>query len=164
MATPITRWSPMQELASLQQEVDRLATGFGFPWRFGAIESEPTIMMPSVDIMTRGDDMVIRADVPGVNPGDIDISVTDSMLSLKAERHAETESKQEDYVVRERTWGSFERTMRLPRGVKADDIHVEFNDGVLEIVVPGGAKATAREAVHVPLHAKAGKEKAKKDQ
>jgi len=153
MATQITRWNPLQELASLQQEVDRLATGFGFPWRFGAIETEATRMMPSVDILTRGDDMVIRADVPGVAPDDIDIAVTDSMLTLKAERHAEKESKQEDYAVRERSWGSFQRTMRLPRGVHAEDIHADFHDGVIEVVVAGAAKVTEREAVHIPLQA-----------
>ncbi|HEY5540508.1 MAG TPA: Hsp20/alpha crystallin family protein [Coriobacteriia bacterium] len=150
MATSITHWNPLQDMASLQHEVDRLATGLGLPLRFGAMETE-SVAMPSIDIMTRGEDMVIRADIPGVAPGDVDISVTDHMLTLKAERHEEHETKDEDYMVRERTWGAFERIMRLPRDVASDSIHAEFMDGVLEIVVPGGAKATEREAVHVPV-------------
>jgi HSP20 family protein len=152
MATSITHRSPLQDLASLQHEVDRLATGLGLPLRFGALETE-SVAMPSIDIMTRGDDMIIRADIPGVAPGDVDISVTDHLLTLKAERHEEHETKEEDYVVRERAWGAFERTMRLPRGVAADAIHADFIDGVLEITVPGGAKATEREAVHIPVKA-----------
>lgn len=154
MANTLARWNPLQDLASLQHEMDRLAAGFGLPMRVGSTEVEASVLMPSVDIMNRGDDMVIRADIPGVNPESVDISVTDSMLTLKAERQESHETKDEDYVVRERIYGAFERTIRMPRGVDPSSIHAEFNDGVLEIVVPGGAKATKREAVRIPIQAK----------
>lgn len=159
MANPIARWNPLQDLAAMQHEMDRLAAGVGLPWRVGAFETGATVMMPSIDIMTRGDDMVIHVDLPGVSPDSVDISVTDSMLTLKAQREESREVNEKDYVVRERSWGTFERTMRLPRGIDASAIHAEYNDGVLEVVVPGGAKETASEAVHVPIKARTKKSK-----
>jgi HSP20 family protein len=159
MAGTLARWNPLQDLASLQHEMDRLASGFGLPMRVGTTDVEASVLMPSIDILNRGDDMVIRADIPGVSPDTVDISVTDSMLTLKAERQESHETKDEDYVVRERIYGAFERTLRIPRGVDPSSIHAEFNDGVLEIIVPGGAKATRREAVRVPIQIKSAKKK-----
>jgi HSP20 family protein len=152
MPSTITRWNPLADLAALQREMDRMWTGIGVPMRSSA-ETEATIVMPSIDIMSRGQDMVIRADIPGATPENVDISVTDSMLTLKAHREESHETKDEDYVVRERSWGTYQRTMRLPRGVDPNSIHADFNDGVVEIVVPGGATETERDAVHVPLKA-----------
>jgi HSP20 family protein len=153
MPSAITRLNPLQDLASLQRELDRMWTGFGTPLRAGSTEPETFVVMPSIDILSHGEDMVIRADIPGAKPDSVDISVTDNMLTLKAQREETHEFKDEDYVVRERSWGAFERTMRLPRGVDPKAIHAEFVNGVLEIVVPRGATVHEREAVHVPIKA-----------
>ena len=79
------------------------------------------------------------AEIPGVKPEEIDISVTDNMLTLKGERREEHETKDEDYYVRERSWGTFERTLRLPPTAEVDHIRAEVHDGVLEITVPKAA-------------------------
>lgn len=151
MAGGMTRWNPLQDLAAIQHEMDRLWTGFGMPTRSSQEGEMGSVTMPSIDIVSRGDDMVIRADIPGAKPSDVDITVTDSMLSIKANREESHETKEHDYVVRERSWGSYERTVRLPRGVDPNAIHADFHDGVLDIVVPGGAMVNERGAVHVPI-------------
>jgi HSP20 family protein len=157
MASSITRFNPLQDLVSMQRELDRLWTGFS-PFGMGSEQGEPSVVMPSIDITSRGEDMVIRADIPGVKPENVDITVNDSSLTLKAQREEHKETNQESYVVRERSWGSYQRTMRLPRGVDANSIRAEFHDGVLEIVVPHAAQETERTAVHVPIRGTQGQQ------
>lgn len=137
--------------------MDRLLSGFGlFPRGTETAHIQESVTVPNIDILTRGDDMVIRADIPGVTPSDIEISVSQGMLTLSAKRETATESKEKDYVVRERTWGSYERTMMLPDGVKPDAIHADFVDGVLEISLPGAAHPSDREMVRIPVETPSG--------
>ena len=110
------------------------------------------MMTPTIDVIRQGEDMVIRAEIPGVKPEEIDISVTDNMLTLKGERSEEHETKEEDYYVRERSWGTFERTLRLPSSAEIDHIKAEVHDGVLEVTVPKAAKE-APETRHVEVTA-----------
>jgi len=152
----LVRWDPFQELVTVQRDAGRMFNDLGgwmLPFPRRQFEAENLMLTPTVDVIRRGEDMLIRAELPGVKPGDLDISVTENLLTLKGERREEHETKDEDYYVRETSWGTFERTLRLPEGADVDHIGAEFADGVLEITVPKAAhKAPETHRVEVATH------------
>lgn len=138
----LMRWDPFRELLGLQSDMDRLLADPGMLRSPLASRSGAAMtLVPAMDVFTRGEDLVLRAEIPGINPNDVDISVTDDVLTVKAERHAESEVKEEDYLLRETTFGSMERSMRLPEGAEIDAIRADYTDGILEITVPKAAIA-----------------------
>ena len=156
----LVRWDPFQDLVSLQRDVGRLMADLGgwmTPVSRRQLEGERMMLTPTVDIKRRGEDMVIRAEIPGVKPEDIDIAVTQNMLTLKGVRHEEHETKDEDYYVRESSVGTFERSLRLPEGADLDHVKADFRDGILEITVPKAAQA-APETHHVAITTHGAKE------
>jgi len=148
--TTLMGWSPMRDLWGMQRDLDRLMSVYGSVPSPTSGEMNQ-LSIPSMDVLRNGDDLVLRAEMPGIKAEDIDISVTDGTLTLKGERHAETETKEEDFVVRETSFGSFERSVRLPEGLDPKAIHAEYHDGILEVVVPGGATPIESGAVHIPV-------------
>lgn len=142
----LVRWDPFQDLLSLERDMGRLFADFGLPVGWRRRTTEPVVMMPSIDVIARGEDMLVRAELPGVRPEDLDISVTEGVLTIKGERKDERRVEEADYIVRETSYGSFERSIRLPKEAEADKVRAEFHDGLLEITVP---KAAIRET---PVH------------
>ena len=137
----IMRWDPFGEVLSMQSDVDRLfgrlsGTGGGQTGR------QTTGWMPRIDVKQRGDDLVVHADLAGVKPEDVDISVTDGVLTISGERSEETKREDENWVVRERSYGSFQRQMVLPEGVDPNSIHATFDNGVLDVEIPKALEAT----------------------
>lgn len=129
------RWDPFGEMLSMQRDMDRLFGRLGVGR--AAEGSAPSVAwMPRIDVKTTGDDMVVYAEVPGMGRDDIDIEVTDGVLTIKGERKAETEKTEEGWLIRERSYGSFERSLVLPEGVEADKITADYKAGVLEVHVP----------------------------
>lgn len=128
-------WDPFGELANLRREMDRVFGRLGF----GEGQKEPGAWMPQIDVKTTGEDMVVYAEVPGMTRDDITIEVSAGTLTIRGERKSETEKTEEGWTIRERSYGSFERTLPLPEGVDADTISAEYKDGVLEVHVPKGA-------------------------
>ena len=148
----LVRWDPFNDLVSMQRDMGRLFSDLGgwiVPSR-RRMETEPMMLTPTIDVVRQGEDMVIRAEIPGVKPEEIDISVTDDMLTLKGERREAHETKDEDYYVRERSWGMFERSLRLPATADPSHIKAESRDGILEITVPKAAHV-APETHHVAI-------------
>jgi HSP20 family protein len=92
--------------------------------------------IPSIDVLEQGDEIVVRAELPGMQKEDIDVRLTDSTLTVKGEKKREEEVKEEDYHRSERTFGSILRTVSLPAEVKADAAKATFKDGVLEVRLP----------------------------
>jgi len=156
----LVRWDPFRDLLDLERDVGRLFGDLGFmPLRRG--DGERFSIVPSVDVYRHEDDLMIRADMPGIRPEDVDISVTDDVLTIKAERHSEEKIEEKDYLLRETSYGTFERRMRLPSGIDPDTITADYRDGVLEVRVPGGAPrhaathkipVTAHEPGELPAH------------
>jgi HSP20 family protein len=124
MESTITRWHPIADLGELlDQALTRFGDGYG--WN-----------NPRIDVVKKEGEIVLRADLPGVKPDEINIEVEDGVLTVSGEHEEKTEEKKEHYLRRERRYGSFSRSMTLPEGVNADEIEAATTDGVLELRLP----------------------------
>jgi HSP20 family protein len=128
MPTELTEWRPFSDFAELRHRLDQALRDFGDGAQNG--------WTPSVDVVRSPDELVVRANVPGVKPDEVKIVVEGDVLTVSGEHQEEKEQKRENYVRRERRYGSFSRSIALPSGVKADDIEATSEDGVLELKVP----------------------------
>ena len=128
---------------SLQREIDRLFEDFsrGFPTISG---NGATALMPSMDVMETDKEIEITAELPGLEEKDVQINVSDNLLTIRGEKKAEKEEKNKNYRHIERSYGSFERTLELPEGVNADAIKANISKGVLKVTVPKPAPAQAK--------------------
>src|SRR5690349_11359756 len=118
----------------LSRELDAMFNSFGIEKTF--TEPVTAVWTPDVEMFTKDNELIIRADVPGLKKEDISIELTEDSLLLKGERKFEKEQKKEGYYRTERTYGSFYRTLPLPEGVKIENAKAQVHDGVLEITVP----------------------------
>ncbi len=94
------------------------------------------MITPAVDIFEDGDDVVVKAEIPGIKKEDLDVTITENSLTISGEKKQEEEVKEKDYHRIERSYGSFSRSFRLPDNVKAGKAKANFKDGVLEIRLP----------------------------
>jgi HSP20 family protein len=131
----IVRWEPLRELASIQNEMNRL---FGTVFDAPAASNGSTLRrwMPAMDLVETEDHFVLRADLPGLAEEDVTIEVEDNVLTVSGERKAERETTKEGYHRVERAFGSFSRSLTLPEGVDAEAVNANFDRGVLEIRIP----------------------------
>jgi len=126
---------------SLQREIDRLFDDFsrGLPAFTGT-----GALMPSMDVTETDKEIEITAELPGLEEKDVQINVTDNLLTIKGEKKAEKEQKDKNYRLVERSYGSFERTLELPEGVNAEAIKANISKGVLKVTVPKPVPAQAK--------------------
>ena len=92
---------------------------------------------PAVDATTKNGDLIIRAELPGVSPEDVDISLQNNVLTISGERKVEQEEERGGYFIRERRYGSFSRSFTLPQGTDESKVRARFDQGVLEVTVEG---------------------------
>ena len=97
--------------------------------------------MPPIEMFEKEDKFIVKAELPGMKKEEIDISVVGDTLTIKGERRAETETKEEDYYCCERSYGSFVRSITLPTAVDTKKVAATYEDGVLEISLPKAAEA-----------------------
>ncbi len=97
--------------------------------------------VPTTDVFARGDDLVIRVSLSGVYPEDVDVTLSNGVLTVSGERRSELGEDEVSFYVRERYYGAFRRSITLPAGVDESDISADYNNGLLEITVRGGAGA-----------------------
>jgi HSP20 family protein len=95
-----------------------------------------SLRAPSLDVFEEKEDIVVKADLPGMNKDEIEVTVAGDVVTIKGEKKKEEEVKEKDYYRRERSYGSFVRSVELPSEVKSDQIKASFKDGVLEIRMP----------------------------
>lgn len=99
---------------------------------------------PRVDIVEDGNNLVIKADIPGVESKDLNVMLENDILTIEGKRENEYKTEREGYHKFERSYGSFSRSIRLPKGVDAEKISAEYNKGVLNITIPMGEKAAIK--------------------
>ena len=139
----LVRWEPVRELHTVQQEMNRLFNSFfdspiassgggSGSGGNGAMRR----WMPAMDLVETDDHFVLRADLPGLDEGDVKIEIADDVLTLSGERRFEHEAKKEGFYRLERGTGTFSRSLTLPDGVDAAAITASFDKGVLEVRVP----------------------------
>ena len=131
----IVRWEPFRELNTLQTEMNRLFDSV-FDAPRGGNGGAMRRWMPAMDLVETEDHFVLRADLPGMSEEDIKIEVEDGTLTVSGERKAEHEQRDEGYYRVERAFGSFSRSLTLPKGVDPEGVTASFDRGVLEVRVP----------------------------
>ncbi len=128
----LVKWDPMRELNSFGDMNRLFDSFFGTQGQQGLSKR----WVPAMDLVEVGDSLVLKADLPGLRREDVDIEVKDGVLTISGERKDEHEEKADGYYRVERTFGSFSRTLTLPKGIDAEGITADFADGVLEVKVP----------------------------
>ncbi len=128
----LTKWEPFSDLVSLRDDMDRLFETF-----FGQHpEDREGFWAPILDIEESNGNIVVKAEIPGMEKDEIKVSVRNNMLSISGERKQEIETKDKTFHRIERSYGKFSRTITLPSEVDADKIKAAYKDGVLNITLP----------------------------
>jgi HSP20 family protein len=141
----MNRWEreshgPFAWMRQMQDQLDRAFSGL---WSGGGTTSSwtpdnvfgPTDWSPAIDVFQRGNDLVVRADVPGLSKDDITVDIADDQLTIRGERRYDHEEERDGVFRSERSYGSFCRAVPLPQGAIADSAKATFNNGVLEVVL-----------------------------
>jgi HSP20 family protein len=142
----IGRWEPFRDLLSLQERMNRLfdesfrgITRHEDDWSIGGSWA------PAVDIYEKDGNIVLKAELPGVEAKNVDVRVENNVLTLRGERKLEDEVKKENYHRVERSYGAFTRSFTLPSVVDTEKIKGEFKDGVLKVTLPKKEEARPRQ-------------------
>ncbi|MCS6771767.1 MAG: Hsp20/alpha crystallin family protein [Kiritimatiellae bacterium] len=130
MVYPMTRfdWTldPFRELQRLQRDMNRLLAGF----------ISPTEEFPALNLWTSPEEAILAAEIPGVDPKDVTVSVTGDVVTIEGERKDDSSVPAESYHRREREMGKFMRSIRLPYEVEADKVQARYENGILRVVLP----------------------------
>jgi HSP20 family protein len=137
-AMSLIRWDPFRGFNTLPE---RYGVFFGKDW-----ETPMSTMAwnPSVDIFENENEVVFKAELPGMNAKDIEVKLENNVLLVKGERHFEKEAKEENYHRVERAYGTFSRSFTLPTAVNGDKVTAEYKDGILKIVLPKKEETKAK--------------------
>lgn len=143
------RGAAAQPFLSLQREIDRLFEDFtrGFPAMPGFAAGNGGnggMVLPLTDVTETDKEIEITAELPGLEEKDVQINLADDVLTIRGEKKAEKEEKNKNYRLVERSYGSFERAIALPEGVKAEDVKAAIAKGVLTVTVMKPAPAQAK--------------------
>jgi len=137
-------WRPLGgELSSFRREMDRLWNRVLGETPFSSEFTEA--WAPSVDISEKNDNFIVKAELPGMEAGDVDVSLSGDILTIKGEKKSEGEQKGENRYCCERYYGSFQRSFRLPANVQADKVEASFSKGILKITLPKMEEAKKKE-------------------
>ena len=131
----VVRWDPFRDLNMLQDRMNRLFEDAGRNWK-GDEPASTTTWSPAVDIFETESEIVVKAEVPGMERKDITLNLENNVLTLKGERRFLKEAKEENYHRIERSYGGFSRAFSIPATVDEEKIRADYQDGVLKIVLP----------------------------
>ncbi len=148
---------PWRPLENLRREIDQLFEDFGLgtwrsPFRRSFFDMDPFRRartaftgMPAVDVTETENGYKVVAELPGMDEKDIEVKIANGILTIKGEKQEEKEEEKQDFYVRERSFGSFERTFQVPEGVDLDKVDASFKKGVLTVTLPKTAEAQKAE-------------------
>ena len=145
MPGTLTRWYPFAELGELRSRFDRMFDEFA--------DGRERAWTPAVDVVRENGNLIVRADIPGIKPEEVKIEVEDDILTVSGEHEESKEEKDQNYVRRERRYGSFSRSMALPPGVEAKNIKAKTHDGVVEVRIPLPKEAKKKTVTITPTAA-----------
>lgn len=138
----LIRWDPFREMISLREAIDRLfEESFVRPRAW--LEAERVMSVP-LDIYEEGDDLIVKATVPGVKPEDLNVQIQNNVLTISGETREERERKETNYHLREHRYGRFERSVTLPYAVQVDKAEATFDNGVLRLRLPKAEEVRGR--------------------
>ena len=132
----LVRWNPMHDLSSWHKDIDELFGRF-----FDRSDNSSDRWVPRMETYRKDKEYVVRVDLPGIDPKDVQVQSEGNVLTISGER----KSEEENATYRETIYGNFERQIALPQGVKADGISARYEHGVLEIRVPLPAQLVGRQ-------------------
>lgn len=142
----IVRWEPFRDMLSLQERVNRIfeesfrtRTSGEEDWALGGSWA------PAVDIYEQDNNIVLKAELPGLDPKDVDIRLENNTLTLQGERKLDTEVKRESYHRVERSYGTFTRSFTLPAVVDQQNIKADYREGVLRVTLPKREEAKPKQ-------------------
>jgi HSP20 family protein len=136
-----TRIEP-EEMVALDSPLAEFFRTLTSPWPFRPLLAltPGKHFIPTTDVFARNGSLVVKIDLPGIEPKDIHVKVFEGELTVTGERKADKEIKEEGYFRKETTYGFFERHLTVPKGIKESEIKAEYDNGVLEISMPKAAK------------------------
>src|SRR5207245_2684643 len=138
----LARWEPFRGATSLQDHVNRL---FNDDFERRGEESSLTAWAPAVDIYETEHELVVKADLPEIDPKDLDIRVENNILTIRGERKFEKKVNEDNYLRVERAYGSFARSFTLANTVTSDDIKADYQNGVLTLNIPKREEAKPKQ-------------------
>jgi HSP20 family protein len=141
----LIRWDPLREMWSLRETMNRLFDESFIRSNAPRWQAEGRLLPVSADLVETDDSLIFKADLPGLKPEDVDISVSDSVLTVKGEYKTEKEEEEGDVHFKERRYGRFQRAIRLPDNVDTDAAEAKFEDGVLKISLPKTEEAKPKQ-------------------
>jgi HSP20 family protein len=145
------------EIAAMQRRMDDVVREFLGPRARPSYPALPLFLrrpfLPATDVFARGEDVVVRIELPGIDPEkDVTVSFDEGELVIRGERRRREELKDEDYYRMEADYGTFLRRIPLPEGIDGGKIVAQYVDGILEIRVPKAAKIEAPKEKVIPVH------------
>jgi HSP20 family protein len=152
--TTVTRWEPFRGLATLHEQMNRLFDERLFRGR--PDDSVLTNWAPAVDIYETPDELVVKAEVPDIDPDDIDIGVENNVLTIRGERKLDNSVSEDNYLRVERAYGTFTRSFALSKTLDAESIKAEYRDGVLTLRAPKWEEAKPKQ-IKVNVRSNGGK-------
>jgi|SRR5271165_259282 len=154
MSGMLERWTPFRnrQLERLRTEFDELFDRLVGKAGVGEVH-ETGIDWPPLESFIEGDRLIVRLDLPGIDPKDVEVSTLGNILTVKGNREEKKEKKGRNFLRRETVYGSFERSLALPQGVKTDAIKATYDKGVLELTMPA-PKELATQKVPIQIETK----------
>jgi HSP20 family protein len=142
----ITRYDPLGEMVSLRSAMDRLfEDSFVSPLTWRTIGGGNDSLTPPIDVHETPDEIIVTASLPGMKADDVEITMTGQTLTMRGEFRADDEIEKDQYLYRERRFGSFSRTVQLPVRVEGDRAQASFTDGVLRLSIPKAEEVKPRQ-------------------